>query len=95
MQSNTRPQVTFNNSLLPLQKTPHILGTFDPHFKFNAPLKSRVTRALPRMNILNALGGTNWGQQNETILITYMSLIYSLFMYAAQIWLPNASPSRI
>ena len=31
--SNTHPQVTLNNSLLPLEKTPCILGvTFEPHF---------------------------------------------------------------
>ena len=47
------------------------------HFKFNAQahVKSLVTRALPRINILKALIGTNWGQQKEIILITYKSLI--------------------
>ena len=54
--------------------------TFDPHFKFNAHVKSLVTRALPRINILNALAGTNLGPQKETILVTYMSLIWFLFM---------------
>ena len=77
--------------------TPHILEvTFDPHFKFNAHVKSIVTRASSRINILRTLAGTtNWGQQKETILITYMSLILSLFMYAAPIWFLNTSPSDI
>ena len=62
-QSNIHPQVTLNNSILSLERTPCILGvTFDPHFKFNAHFKSLVTRALPRINILKALTGTNWGQ---------------------------------
>ena len=38
-QSNTHPQVTLNNSILPLERTQSIPGvTLDPHFKFNAPL---------------------------------------------------------
>jgi len=95
-QSNTHPQVTLNNSILPLERNLCILGVpFDPYFKFNAHVKSLVTRALPRINILKALTGTNWGQQKETILITYKSLIRSLFMYAAPIWFPNTSPSLV
>ena len=79
-QSNTYPQVTLNNFILPLERTPCILGvTSDPHFKFNGHIKSSVTRALPRINILKGLTGTNWGQQKETILITYKFLIRSLF----------------
>ena len=43
---------------------PCILGvTFDHHLKFNAYVKSLVTRILPRINILKALTGTKWGQQ--------------------------------
>ena len=67
-QSN--PRVTLSNSIMPLERTPCTLGvTFDPHFKINAHVKSVVTRALPRNNILKAPTGTNWGQQHETILL--------------------------
>ena len=48
-----------------------------------------------RINILKVFTGTNWGQQKRTILIAYMSLILSFFMYAAPIWLSNTSPSLI
>ena len=85
-----------DNSILPLERTPCILGvTFDPHFKFNAHVKSLVTRAVPRIYILKALTAANWGQHKETILITYKSLIRSLFMYAAPIWFLKSSPSLI
>ena len=91
-QSNTHP-ITLNNSLLPFEKTPRTLGeTSDPHFKFNAHVKPTVTRASPRIEMLKALAGTKWGKQNETKFITYMSLIRSLFMYAALIWFLNVSP---
>ena len=46
-QSNTHPRVTLNNSILPLERTP---------CKFNTHVKSLVTPALGRINILT---GTN------------------------------------
>ena len=69
--------------------------TFDSHLKFNAHIKPLVTRALPRINFFKAFTFTNWGQQTETILITYISLVRSLFMYATPIWFRNTSPSPI
>ena len=45
----------------------------DPHFKFNANVKSIVNLASPRI-ILKTLAGTNWGQQKKTILFIYKSL---------------------
>ena len=48
MQSNTHPQVTLKNSLLPLEKTPCILKvTYNPDFKFYAHVKSIVTGLHP------------------------------------------------
>ena len=76
VQSNIHPQVTLNNSLPPLEKTPRIPGvTIKAHFIFNAHGKFIVTRASPCINILKDLAGTNWNQQMETMHITYMSLI--------------------
>ena len=39
--------------------------------------------------------GTSWGQQKETMLATFKSLIESLFTYAAPIWFPNSSQTSI
>ena len=58
-------------------------------------MRDIITRASPRIIILNVLAGTNWGQHKETILITYKSLIRSLFMYAAPSWFPINLPSLI
>ena len=52
-------------------------------------------KAKQRLTILKALTGTTWGQQKETIVATYKSLIESLFSYAAPIWYPNASRTSI
>ena len=93
-QSHVHPTVPLDGSPLPLERHPKILGvTFDPHFHFHKHVEAIVKRAKPRLNILKLLTGTNWGQQKESLLITFKSLIGSLFTYAAPIWFPNISHS--
>ena len=95
-QSYTHPHITLHNTPLPLERRPRILGVvFDTHFTFSPHIKSIIHRASPRLNILRALAGTNWGQQKETLRITYKSLIRSLFTYASPIWFPNSCPSSV
>ena len=95
-QTHSHPVVTLNSSPLPLAENPRILGvTFDPRFTFSPHISSLVSRASPRLNILRALAGTSWGQSKETLVLTYKSLISSLFTYASPIWFPNASTSSI
>ena len=52
-------------------------------------------RARSRLNVLKSLAGSTWGQQKETLLITYKALIKSVLSYAAPIWFPNASQTAI
>ena len=40
-------------------------------------------------NILKALAGTSWGQQKETLLMTYKEVGRSIINYAAPVWSPN------
>ena len=95
-QSHTHPPVTLNDTPLPLERNPRILGViFDPHFTFTPHITSLIKRATPRLNIIRALAGTNWGQQKETLLITFKSLIQSLFTYACPIWFPNSKPTSL
>ena len=95
-ESHLHPTVTLNNTILPLNRNPRILGvTFDPHFTFSPHITSIINKASPRINILKALAGTTWGQQKETMIITFKSLIRSIFTYASPIWFPNSSASSI
>ena len=95
-QSHLHPTVPMNGTPLPLERHPKILGvTFDPHFRFHKHVEAIVKKAKPRLNILKLLTGTDWGQQKETILSTFKSLVGSLFTYAAPIWFANTSYSSI
>ena len=95
-QSNLHPPVIMDGSPLPLAKHPKILGvTFDTHFTFTHHVTSVVERASERLKILKALTGTTWGQQKETITMTFKSLVWSIFAYASPVWFPNISKESI
>ena len=95
-QHQIHPSVTVGGVPLPLDKTPRILGVrLDPSFRFGPDIDDLVRRAAPRLNVLKALTGTRWGQQKETIVITYKSLISSLFTYCAPVWLPQVSNTNL
>jgi len=95
-QSRSNPHITWEDSELPLCRTPKILGVaFDPHFTFSPHIQVVCERARSRLNILKSLAGSTWGQQRETIIVTYKALIKSIITYAAPIWFPNASPSSV
>ena len=49
--------------------------TLDAHLTYTLHIDFIITRASRRVNILKAVASTNWGQQKDTILITYKFLI--------------------
>ena len=55
-------------------------------------MASRVSKI---NNVLKALVGTNWGQQKETLLLTYKELGRSIANYAAPVWSTNASDTSL
>ena len=84
------------NSVLPLDRTPKILGvTLDPSLTFTPHTKEIKSKCTKRLNVLKALAGTSWGQQKETLTITYNSLIKPIITYAAPIWFPSTCKSNI
>ena len=50
---------------------------------------SQAERVSGRNNILKALAGTSWGQQKETLLMTYKAVGRSIINYAAPVWSTN------
>ena len=78
------------DSLMPLVKCPRILGVYlDPTLSFNKHSQYVAERVSGRNNILKALAGTSWGQQKETLLMTYKAVGRSIINYAAPVWSPN------
>ena len=71
--------------------TPHNGSDFRPILQIQYPpqIYSHPGFTLSRISIFKAFAGTNWDQLKETLLITCMSLIRSLSMYAAPIGSPT------
>ena len=94
MQTNTHPKIS--HAELPLVRKPKLLVVYlDTFFSFNAHCVQVANRVSKRNNVLKALAGTNWGQQKETLLLTYKALGRSIDNYAAPIWSTNASDTSL
>ena len=82
-QAKIHPRIFIENSHLPLDKCPRILRVYlDPSLSFNKHSQYVAERVSGRNNILKALAGTSWGQQKETLLMTYKAVGRSIINYA-------------
>ena len=59
----------------------------DTSLSFNKHSSHVAERVSGRNNILKALAGTSWGQQTETLLMTYKAVGRSIINYAAPVWM--------
>ena len=95
-QAKYHPDIKIAGSQLPLNRSPKILGVhLDTCLTFNVHCSQAATRVSNRNNVLKALAGTTWGQQKETILITYKAIGRSVANYGAPVWSTNASVTSI
>ena len=95
-QANTRPKIKIADSELRLVRSPKLLGAYlNTFFSFNKHCVQVANRVSKINNVLKALAGTNWGQQKDTLLMTYKALGRSIANYAALVWSINASETNI
>ena len=88
-QAKTHPRILIEDSQLPLVQCPKILGVYlDTSLSFNKHSGYVAERVSNRNNILKALAGTSWGQQKETLLMTYKAVGRSI-IYVAPVWSTN------
>ena len=93
-QFQMHPGITLEDTQLPLERSPKILGVImDPSISFHKHCNYVSNRFDKRYNMLKALAGSSWGQDKETLLITYNALEKSIAHYAAPVWSTNASDS--
>ena len=65
----------------------------DPSISFHNHCNYMSDRIDKRNNMLKALAGSSWGQDKETLLLTYNVLGKYIASYAAPVWSTNASDS--
>ena len=89
-QAKTHPKILIEDSQLPLVQWPKILGVhLDTSLSFNKHSSHVTERVSRRNNILKALASTSWGQQKETLLMTYKAVGRLIINYAAPVWSTN------
>ena len=82
-QAKTHPRILIEESQLPLVQSLNKLGVYlDTSLSFNKHSGYVAERVSSRI-ILKALSGTSWGQQKETLLLTYKAVWRSIINYAA------------
>ena len=93
-QFQMHPDITLEDTHLPLERSPIILGVnMDPSISFHTLCNYVSDRIDKRNNMLKALAGSSWGQDKETLLLTYNALVKSIASYAAPVRCTNASNS--
>ena len=90
-QFQTHPNITLEDTQLPLERSPKILGVImDPSLSFHNYVLDRIDKI---NNILKALVGSSWGPEKEILLLTYNTFGKSIASYAASVWSTNTSDS--
>ena len=86
------PDITLEDTQIPLELSPKILGVImDPSISFHKHCTYVSDRINKKNNMLKALAGLSWGQDKETLLLTYTALGKFIASYAAPVWSTNAS----
>ena len=74
-QFRIHPKITIVATILPLERIPKVLGVhLEISFAYHHHCENVVKRVSKRNNILKALTRTSWGQQKETLLMTYKAV---------------------
>ena len=95
-QVGVSPHITIDGTPVPTDRKPKILGvTFDPMLTFTPHTSDIAARASSRLQVLKALAGTSWGQDKETILLTFKAIIKPVLSYAAPVWFPATCRTNI
>ena len=93
-QFHTHPDITLEDTQLPLERIPKILGVImDPSLSFHKHFTYVPDRIDKMHNLLKALAGSSWRQDKDTLLLTYNTLGKYIASYAAPVWSTNASDS--
>ena len=93
-QFQMHPDITLEDTQLPLERSPKILVVIlDPSISFHKHCNYVSDRIDKRNNMLKELAGSSWGQDKETLLMTYNALGKSIANYAAPAWSTNTSDS--
>ena len=89
---NTTLTLQINNTTLPTNKEPKILGlTLDPKLTYSKHIQNTTQKAKHTIHIMKALTTTHWGKSKEALDITYKTITKPILENASTIWSPIIS----
>ena len=89
-QTRHEPAVLINGEQIKLDRNPKFLGvTLATLHNFTEHIRQTIKKCNNKLNVLKSLAGSSWGQEKETIISTYKTVIRSTLEYAAPIWTPS------
>ena len=92
---NKKPKITFNNTPVPVNKNPCILGvTFDPKLNFGAHVNNTITATNSRLKALKVVESQNW-IDTASLRTTYTAIVRSKLEYACPAWAHNTADNNI
>ena len=60
-------------------------------FTFSHHVKENIKKGKSKVNVFKALARSSWGQDKETLTITYKLVVHSTLEYAGPFWTPIIS----
>ena len=83
------PAVFIKNKPVKLDRNPKLLGVhFETMQFFSSHATLTAAKAKKKVNVLNVMAGTDWGQDKQTLIITYKTIVRSVLEYGSPIWSP-------
>ena len=61
---NIQPQVSINNTIVPLERNPRLLGV-DTMLTFNPHVNNTINKAKSKNNLMKTVAGHNWEQSKK------------------------------
>ena len=78
-EAKIQPEIKMRGEVVPFEPNLKLLGvTFDTMYTFSKHAKLTADKAKSKVNLMKALAGSTWGQDQETLSMTYKAISSSV-----------------
>jgi hypothetical protein len=67
----------------------------DTMFTSNNQASQNQAKGNKRYNMMKAVSGSDWGNDKETLLMTFNCIVGSVFDFGAPVYFPNCKPTNV
>ena len=86
-QGNIHPKILLKDKIIPLEKTPKLLGViFDTFLTFSQHIRASTDKFKTKANLMKSIAGSDWGQNKENLILIYKAIGRSCLEYGTPVW---------